>query len=70
MSHTYYNTRTEAIAREIIEPIEAGDAKASEYDIDAIADRVLGGHADGYALKVTEEEFWDIVAENQKDLAY
>lgn len=66
MSHTYYNTRTETIAREIIEPIEAGGAKASEYDIDTIADRVLGGHADGYALKVTEEEFWDIVAENKR----
>ncbi|MDO5619309.1 hypothetical protein [Kocuria sp.] len=58
-----YTTRTEAIDREIIEALEAGaveDARA-EYDVDAIADDVLGGHEDGYALMVSEADFWTIV---------
>lgn len=57
-----YTTRDEAIYREIIEAIEAGDATREEYDIDAIADRVLGDYEDGFALKVEESEFWDTVA--------
>lgn len=57
-----YTTRSEAIYREIIEAIEAGDATRDEYDIDAIADRVLGDYEEGFALKVEESEFWDIVA--------
>lgn len=57
-----YSTRDEAIYREIIEAIEAGDATRDEYDIDTIADRVLGDYEEGFALKVEESEFWDIVA--------
>lgn len=60
-----YTTRTEAIDREIIEPIAAGDASAAEYDIDAIADAVLGDHAAGYACQVTPEQFWAVVAEHE-----
>lgn len=64
---TRYTTRTEAIAREIIEPIEAGgNATAAEYDIDAIADQVLGSYEDGYAAQVEHDEFWQIVADNAK----
>ena len=38
----YYSTRTECIDREIVEPIAAsGIAKANEYDIDAIADKLV-----------------------------
>ena len=59
-----YTTRTEAIECEIIEVIEAGDATRNEYDIDAIADVVLGDYEDGYALKVGESEFWEIIEEN------
>lgn len=59
-----YSTRTEAIQREIIDPIEAGDATADEFDIEAIADRVLGDYADGYASTVAPDEFWQIVEEN------
>lgn len=60
-----YSTRTEAIAREIIDPINAGDADASDYDIEAIADAVLGDYESGYALVVSEEEeFWSVVAEH------
>lgn len=65
---TRYTTRTEAIAREIIEAIEAtgvvNDAYA-EFDIDAIADEVLGDYEDGYALTVTTDEFWDAVAKHE-----
>ena len=59
-----YTTRSEAIYREIIEAIEAGDATREEYDIEAIADAVLGDYEDGFACKVTPEEFWEIVEEN------
>lgn len=38
---TAYSTRNEAIDREIIAAIEAGDATRSEFDIDAIADEVI-----------------------------
>ena len=61
-----YSTRDEAIYREIIEAIEAGDATRDQYDIEAIADKVLCGYEDGYMLKVEEPEFWRIVEENAK----
>ena len=64
MEKATYSTRTEAIEREIIEAIEAGDAKAEDYNIDAIADVVIGSYEDGYALKVDESEFWGIVSDN------
>ena len=65
MEKATYSTRTEAIEREIIEAIEAGDAKAEDYNIDAIADVVIGSYEDGYALKVDESEFYGIVADNE-----
>lgn len=69
MSTKVYTTRTEAITREIIEAIEATgvveDAHAG-YDIDAIADEVLGDYEDGYAPTVTHDEFWDAVAKHDK----
>lgn len=66
MEKATYTTREEAIDREIIEVIEAGDATIEDYDIDAIADVVLGDYEDGYVLKVDEATFWDIVADNAK----
>lgn len=60
-----YTTRSEAITREIVEAIEAGDATRDQYDIDAIADAVIGSFEDGYALQVDEASFWGIVAENE-----
>ena len=61
-----YSTRNEAVTREIVEPIEAGDVQDAyaEFDIDAIQERVLGDYEDGFACKVTTEEFWEIVEEN------
>jgi hypothetical protein len=60
-----YTTRNEAIRREIIEAIESDGAHSDQYDIDAIADRVLGDYEEGYALTVGIDEFWGIVAENK-----
>ena len=58
-----YTTRDEAITREIVTAIEAGGvATRDEYDIDAIADEVLGDYTEGYALKVDADEFWTVVA--------
>jgi len=61
-----YSTMSEAVTREIVEPIEAGDVQDAyaEFDIDAIQERVLGDYEDGFACKVTPEEFWEIVEEN------
>lgn len=60
-----YTDRNEAITREIVEAINAGDAIAENYNIDAIADAVLGDYEDGFSVKVDETEFWNIVAENE-----
>lgn len=64
MTKTTYSTRYEAIEREIVEPLKVGvipNARA-EFDIDAIADEVLGDHEDGYACMVDDDSFWEIVA--------
>ena len=61
-----YTTRTEAIGREIIEPIEAGAATAEEFDIDAIADHVLDDYEGGFACRVEHDEFWRIVIDNAR----
>ncbi|MBF4194631.1 hypothetical protein [Mycolicibacterium phlei] len=64
-----YSTRTEAIEREIIQPIEASGVVAdahAEFDIDAIADKVLGDHSQGYALVVDQDTFWATVEANAK----
>lgn len=66
MEKATYTTREEAIEREIIAAIEAGDADSEDYDIDAIADAVIGDYEDGYALKVDEATFWSNVADNAK----
>lgn len=59
-----YSTRTEAIAREIVDPINEGAGDAIDYDVDAIADAVLSDYDHGYAPVVSPEEFWAVVAEN------
>jgi hypothetical protein len=64
---TTYSSRNEAIEVEIVAPIEAsGDATRDEYDIDAIADAVLGDHETGYAITVDTDTFWSIVAANAR----
>lgn len=58
---TDYSTRNEAIDA-IVTAIESSpevrDARA-EYNIDAIADEVIGDHADGY--RIDTNVFWDAV---------
>lgn len=63
MTRTYTN-RQDAIAREIIEPLQASGYPVTDWDTDTIADQVLGSHEDGYALKVTDADFWEIVAQH------
>ncbi|MEA5660462.1 MAG: hypothetical protein R5N75_10185 [Cutibacterium granulosum] len=69
MTNTTYASRAAAIEREIVAPIEAGDVTQArlEFDIDAIADEVLGDHEQGYACMVDEERFWQIVAAHHVD---
>ena len=64
MSTRTYTTLTDAIAREIIEPLTASGYPVTDWDTDAIAEKVLGGPADGYALQVTDAEFWETVAQH------
>lgn len=56
---THYETYPEALAREVVEALEAGgdvqDAAAG-YDVQAIADVVLGGRDLNYACLVTAAE--------------
>lgn len=61
-----YSTRDEAIQSEIIDAIMAGDVDSiEEYDVEAIADEVLGDYSTGYACQVTVEEFWDSVQRHE-----
>lgn len=65
---TRYESLDEAVLRQIIEPIEVGevpDARAA-YDVDAIAAEVLGGYEQGYAPRVSPEEFWRIVERHER----
>lgn len=72
---TTYTTRSEAVLREVIEPIEAtGEASRDEYDIEAIADEVLEydpafGHIQdaGYSLKFDVDDFWDVVRRHERE---
>lgn len=63
-----YSTRNEAITREIVEPIQNGDVADAydAYDIDAIAEKVIGGYEDGFSCTVDESEFWEIVEAHAK----
>lgn len=64
-----FTTRDEAIQRIIVDPIEASgevaDARAT-YDVEAIADAVLGDHSVGYACLVDADEFWQIVEQHAR----
>ncbi|QYC55154.1 hypothetical protein SEA_BOILGATE_75 [Mycobacterium phage Boilgate] len=64
-----FTTRDEAIQRVIVDPIEASgevaDARAT-YDVEAIADAVLGDHSVGYVCLVDADEFWRIVEQHER----
>jgi len=59
-----YGTRDEAVVREIVEPIEAGDVDDARavFDVDGIAEKVLGGYEHGFSCVVDADTFWEIVA--------
>lgn len=69
-----YSSREEAIEHEIMEPIhqeivkplsKGGYNTAVMYrSVDAIADKVLRDERGGYARKVREQKFWDVVGAN------
>lgn len=71
-----HERKTEATYHLIIQAIEAGEATAQEYDIEAIADVVLDrdehgrwGFADDYVDENGQggaEAFWDVVADHQR----
>ena len=81
MTDITFSTRGEAIAF-IIEAIEAGGGVAdarSEYDIDAIADEVIGVHSDKtpegatiassvyFFIDADEDDFYDTILGNKLD---
>ncbi|MDN6683263.1 MAG: hypothetical protein L0K89_00815, partial [Bifidobacterium crudilactis] len=53
-----YSTRDEAVNHLIVAAINAGDADAEDYDIDAIADATIEQHADVDENGVTRGEVW------------
>lgn len=70
---TTYTTLDDAIAREIIEPIESGGAHpglAAEYDLRAIADEIFEFDEDGQCFYVREgvgeDEFWETVMRHER----
>lgn len=61
------STRSEAIQREIVGPIEASgvvDDAWEEFDVESIAEEVLGDFASGYVPTVDVETFWQVVESN------
>lgn len=61
----FYSTKDEAIEREIITPIENGEATREEYDIDAIAEAVIDSDDRNRYYVREDVDFWDVVADNQ-----
>lgn len=59
-----YDTRDRAIQCEIVEPIMAGDVDDvnAEYDVDALADLIIGGYYDGFRCLVSDQDFWTLVS--------
>lgn len=76
---TTFSTRDEAIYRQVIEPLQsdpdvtidwerdASDQVRAMYDVDAIADAVIGDHSQGYTVTVDDETFWGVVRDNAKE---
>ena len=62
-----YSTRNEAIHRLIVEPIEAGEVRVDEFDLDGIADATIDSDARGYYCAVEPDEFWQIVEAHAAD---
>lgn len=61
-----YGTRTEAIHRLIVEPIEAGEARPDDYDLEGIAAVTIALDGRGYFCAVEPEEFWTVVKQHAR----
>lgn len=55
-----YSTKQAAVT-DIVAAIEAGDATADAYDVDAIFDEAYTWAGDGFDQVVDVDEFWTIV---------
>ena len=64
-----YSSRERLIKDEIVRPIErTGSFSRDEYDIDAIADRVVYQDENGdYSIPITPDEFWKVTEAYRKD---
>lgn len=63
MTNSVYTTRPEAIDREIIPALGGFE---EDFDIESIADEVLDCDKDGYWVKASVEEFYEIAAMHDK----
>ena len=68
-----FTTNNEAVEALVINPINAGEANADDYDIDAIADATIvqfttprGEVRYEQDPNLDDDEFWDIVARNNR----
>ena len=63
-----YATREEAIQANIIGPMEADGVRyvRISWDVEAIADEVLSGPEEGYAVKVSDADLQFIIANNER----
>jgi hypothetical protein len=61
-----YSNYDDAIFYEVDQPISEKyniEEPSDEYDIDSIADEVIGFANGQYGRKVSEKDFWEIVGE-------
>ena len=66
MTRSTYPDRHEAMHRAIIEPIEAGDATAEEFDVDQIFSECFEWDGAGYVQTASVEDFWASVQRNAR----
>lgn len=64
MKPNVYTSRDESIQHNILGPLEACGENPGDYDIQAIADQVLGDHSHGYMQTVVADTFWQVVEAN------
>lgn len=60
-----FSTKDEAMEIMILKPL---GEHAQTHDVDAIAKEVLGEYEDGYAMKVSDEDFWKVVEKHALDV--
>lgn len=63
LPRAYYTSRQEAIAREVADRL---GSLVDDYNIEAIADDVLGDSDEGYAMLHNTETFWEMASVHQR----